>query len=134
MVSEFAAWNDNSSSRVLRSEAVAVAVEAICAQARAAEESLQTEQERLMQEVNAFFPGDVGVLFCLLLNYVELKPGEAIFLGPNIPVCAFVVSVKEAFPGRVLSHTICSMRTCQAIALSAWPVRITSCVSDLHPS
>lgn len=27
------------------------------------------------------FPGDVGVVLALLLNYVELEPGEAIYLG-----------------------------------------------------
>jgi mannose-6-phosphate isomerase len=29
----------------------------------------------------AEFPGDVGVVLSLLLNYVELQPGEAIYLG-----------------------------------------------------
>jgi len=34
----------------------------------------------LINEVNHHFPGDVGLLVSLLLNYVELRPGEALFL------------------------------------------------------
>jgi mannose-6-phosphate isomerase len=33
------------------------------------------------------FPGDVGVLFALLLNYVRLQPGEAIYLGAGNVHC-----------------------------------------------
>jgi mannose-6-phosphate isomerase len=29
--------------------------------------------------------GDVGVFSCLLLNYVSMEPGQAIFLGANEP-------------------------------------------------
>ena len=32
-------------------------------------------------ELNDRYPGDVGVLASLLLNYIELAPGEALFLG-----------------------------------------------------
>ncbi|MEU9708100.1 mannose-6-phosphate isomerase, class I [Streptomyces sp. NPDC047967] len=31
------------------------------------------------------FPGDPGVLAAMLLNYVELQPGEALFLGAGVP-------------------------------------------------
>ncbi|MFF2013963.1 mannose-6-phosphate isomerase, class I [Streptomyces sp. NPDC058195] len=31
------------------------------------------------------FPGDPGVLAAMLLNYVELRPGEALFLGAGVP-------------------------------------------------
>lgn len=33
------------------------------------------------------YPQDPGCLFALLLNYVELQPGEAVFLPPNEPHC-----------------------------------------------
>ncbi|NEE05185.1 mannose-6-phosphate isomerase, class I, partial [Streptomyces sp. SID7499] len=31
------------------------------------------------------FPGDPGVLAAMLLNYVQLQPGEALFLGAGVP-------------------------------------------------
>jgi len=31
------------------------------------------------------FPGDPGVIAAMLLNHVELQPGEALFLGPGVP-------------------------------------------------
>ncbi|MER5745275.1 mannose-6-phosphate isomerase, class I [Streptomyces sp. NPDC002225] len=31
------------------------------------------------------FPGDAGVLAAMLLNHVELRPGEALFLGAGVP-------------------------------------------------
>ncbi|MEU3657237.1 mannose-6-phosphate isomerase, class I [Streptomyces sp. NPDC032161] len=31
------------------------------------------------------FPGDPGVIAAMLLNYVELQPGEALFLGAGVP-------------------------------------------------
>lgn len=36
---------------------------------------------RCVLELNDLYPGDVGVLAALLLNYVELAPGDALFLG-----------------------------------------------------
>ncbi|MFE9952028.1 mannose-6-phosphate isomerase, class I [Streptomyces sp. NPDC005531] len=31
------------------------------------------------------FPGDPGVIAAMLLNYVQLRPGEALFLGAGVP-------------------------------------------------
>ncbi|MFD0026086.1 mannose-6-phosphate isomerase, class I [Streptomyces sp. NPDC058382] len=31
------------------------------------------------------FPGDAGVIAAMLLNYVQLQPGEAMFLGAGVP-------------------------------------------------
>jgi len=42
---------------------------------------VEDERVRGVQLAAADFPGDVGVLVALLLNYVRLAPGEAIFLG-----------------------------------------------------
>ncbi len=38
------------------------------------------ELRRVVELTSAAFPGDVGVLVALLLNYVRLAPGEAIYL------------------------------------------------------
>ena len=35
----------------------------------------------LVLTLNEQFPGDIGVFCAFMLNYVQLKPGEAIFLG-----------------------------------------------------
>jgi mannose-6-phosphate isomerase len=39
-----------------------------------------TSRGDLVKEINQHFPADVGLLVSLLLNYVELRPGEALFL------------------------------------------------------
>ncbi|CAG8655644.1 1356_t:CDS:2 [Funneliformis caledonium] len=39
----------------------------------------------LLIRLNDQFPGDVGIFGALLLNYVKLDPGQAIFLGANEP-------------------------------------------------
>lgn len=41
--------------------------------------------EELMLKVEREFPGDVGIFNMFFLNIVQLKPGDAIFLGANIP-------------------------------------------------
>eukprot|EP00039_Didymoeca_costata_P019560 m.338018 g.338018 ORF g.338018 m.338018 type:complete len:420 (+) comp18290_c0_seq1:81-1340(+) len=39
----------------------------------------------LIVTLNKAYPGDVGIFCVFLLNVVYLKPGEAMFLGPNEP-------------------------------------------------
>ena len=39
-----------------------------------------TSRGNLVQEINQHFPNDIGLLVSLLLNYVELKPGQALYL------------------------------------------------------
>jgi mannose-6-phosphate isomerase len=39
-----------------------------------------TSRSDLVREINQHFPGDVGLLVSMLLNYVQLRPGEALFL------------------------------------------------------
>jgi mannose-6-phosphate isomerase len=39
----------------------------------------------LLIRLNDQFPGDIGMFCVLLLNYVKLDPGQAIFLGANEP-------------------------------------------------
>lgn len=41
--------------------------------------------EELIVRLNAQYPGDVGCFCALLLNYVALKPDEALFLAANEP-------------------------------------------------
>ena len=39
----------------------------------------------LLIRTHAQFPGDVGCFALYFLNVINLEPGQAIFLGPNIP-------------------------------------------------
>lgn len=41
------------------------------------------EIDALVLRVHKFFPGDVGVFGVFLLNYVNLQPGQALYMGPN---------------------------------------------------
>ena len=50
--------------------------------------SVHAEEEsvrELVLRLNAQFPNDIGTFCSFLLNYVELSPGEAIFLGAGEP-------------------------------------------------
>jgi mannose-6-phosphate isomerase len=42
-------------------------------------------REELLVRLNSQYPGDVGCFCCLLLNYLCLKPSQAVFLGANEP-------------------------------------------------
>ena len=39
----------------------------------------------LIEKLHEQFPNDVGCLSIYFLNVLSLKPGEAIFLGANVP-------------------------------------------------
>ena len=45
----------------------------------------QTQLASLLLRVSEQFPGDVGCFVIYFLNVVNLQPGQAMFLGPNIP-------------------------------------------------
>lgn len=45
----------------------------------------QSGTERLFQRLWYDYPGDVGCFVIYFLNHLILKPGEAMFLGPNLP-------------------------------------------------
>ena len=49
------------------------------------EEPMETPNEKLFLLLNSKYHGDCGTLFAFLLNVFTLKPGQAIFVGPNIP-------------------------------------------------
>merc|ERR1712029_797585 len=44
-----------------------------------------TSTESLFKRLAHDFPGDVGCFVIYFLNLIQLKPGEAMFLGPNLP-------------------------------------------------
>ena len=46
---------------------------------------LVSQLQHLFKKVYSFYPKDVGCICALLLNYIKLKPGEAIFLKANEP-------------------------------------------------
>ena len=54
-------------------------------QAEIEKKTCQTGTERLFQRLWFDFPGDVGCFVIYFLNLIQLKPGEAMFLGPNLP-------------------------------------------------
>lgn len=39
----------------------------------------------LLKRLHTDFPGDVGCFAPYFMNYLELRPGQAIFLKPNLP-------------------------------------------------
>jgi mannose-6-phosphate isomerase len=47
---------------------------------RLVEVAQRTSRPELVAEISAHFPGDAGLLVSLLLNYVELSSGEALYL------------------------------------------------------
>ncbi|XP_010528481.1 PREDICTED: mannose-6-phosphate isomerase 2 [Tarenaya hassleriana] len=46
---------------------------------------LLSEKDGLAVRLGRQYPGDIGVMSSLFLNYVKLKPGEALYLGANEP-------------------------------------------------
>ncbi|GLT43486.1 hypothetical protein SLA2020_174290 [Shorea laevis] len=44
-----------------------------------------TDKEQLVLRLEGQYPADAGVMAAFFLNYVKLKRGEALYLGPNEP-------------------------------------------------
>ncbi|XP_042477203.1 mannose-6-phosphate isomerase 1-like [Macadamia integrifolia] len=44
-----------------------------------------TDKEQLVLRLEKQYSGDIGVMSAFFLNYVKLKPGEALYLGANEP-------------------------------------------------
>ena len=42
-------------------------------------------RDALFMELNKTYPGDGGTFFAFILNYIELAPGEAVFVPANTP-------------------------------------------------
>ena len=49
------------------------------------EKEVEKPVKDLVLQLESQFPGDIGVFCAFVLNYVELEPGEAIFLGAGEP-------------------------------------------------
>ncbi|EGD79045.1 mannose-6-phosphate isomerase [Salpingoeca rosetta] len=62
-------------------------VEAKAAELQARLEAKADKQlvDNFVLRVHSQFPGDVGCFCLFMLNIVQLQPGQAIFLGPNLP-------------------------------------------------
>lgn len=45
----------------------------------------ETSQGSLLTRLYGQYPGDVGCFVIYFLNHIVLQPGEAMFLGPNVP-------------------------------------------------
>lgn len=44
-----------------------------------------TVKEQVVLRLESQYPNDVGVIAAFFLNYVKLKCGEALYVGPNEP-------------------------------------------------
>ena len=47
--------------------------------------TVEAPEERWFLSLSDEYPGDVGLLCFFLLNFISMKPGEALFVGPNTP-------------------------------------------------
>uniref|UniRef100_A0ACD5V9R4 Uncharacterized protein n=1 Tax=Avena sativa TaxID=4498 RepID=A0ACD5V9R4_AVESA len=82
-----------------------------------------TEKEQLILSLATQYPDDVGVVAALLLNYIKLSPGEAIYIGANEPhaylsgECIECMATSDNVVRAGLTHkyrdvkTFCSMLT-----------------------
>ena len=66
-------------------ERVAAQLDALTRRIHCTSEMLRTPIDVLAMRLHEQYPGDVGVFCAYLLNYVELQPGEALFMGANEP-------------------------------------------------
>lgn len=46
---------------------------------------LDSQECELVRRLNSQFPGDIGCFCVFFLNFVQLQPGEALYLAPNEP-------------------------------------------------
>ncbi|XP_071441569.1 mannose-6-phosphate isomerase isoform X1 [Hetaerina americana] len=67
-------------------ERIAVQTNAYISRLSKMDQDLRTKNlASLFERLHSQFPGDVGCFVIYFLNYIELLPGEAVFLGPNVP-------------------------------------------------
>lgn len=83
------------------------------------------ELDAVVLRLSRQFPGDAGCLAPLLLNYLKLGPGSALFLGANEPHAY----ISGACRGRPVPQRPPpdSLTTAQATSWSAWRARTTWC-------
>ena len=94
------------------------------------EETIDPDKEalrKLFLRLTSTFPGDIGCFAIFYLNYLVLKPGEAIYLGQDEPhayICGGMALLK--------SLDLKAVKT--QIASNAWPVLITWCARVSLPN
>lgn len=66
-------------------EQVKLHLEALMNRVASTNEMLRTPVDVLAMRLHEQYPGDVGVFCVYLLNYTQLQPGQALFLGANEP-------------------------------------------------
>jgi len=66
-------------------EQVKAQLEALMLRVQSTNEMLRTPVDVLAMRLHEQYPADVGVFCVYLLNYKQLQPGEALFLGANEP-------------------------------------------------
>ncbi len=49
------------------------------------DENSSEDLKDLLLRLNSQFPGDVGCFCIYFMNHIILKPGQAMFLAPNLP-------------------------------------------------
>lgn len=82
--------------------------------------------EELVVRLNEQFPDDVGAFCSFLLNVVELKKGEAVFLKANEPH-AYLSGGEDPPIVYESSGLLILPSSCQ-ISWSAWPLQVRICV------
>lgn len=83
----------------------------------------------LVLTLNEQYPGDVGVFCAFMLNYVQMTPGQAIFLGAGEPHA--YVQGGMSYPG---SDQFIEITILGKILWSAWPIRTMSFAQVLRQS
>ncbi len=58
--------------------------------------------QELILRVADEYPGDIGLMMPLMLNYLKLKPGQAFYTAPNVPHCYISGDAIEVGP-----HQLC---------------------------
>ncbi|HEY8482561.1 MAG TPA: mannose-6-phosphate isomerase, class I [Spirillospora sp.] len=86
-VAELRSWVET-----LRSEPAGQALRSVLTQmldesSRPIVEAVEPSLTSVYAGIARAYPGDPGVLAALLLNHVELRPGEALFLDAGVPHC-----------------------------------------------
>lgn len=99
--------------------------------------SVHAEEEgvrKLVLRLNSQFPNDIGIICSFLLNYVELSPGEAIFLGAGEPHAYISGGQYPHLSPTFLHIDVNHKHHILQTSSSAWPTRTTSSVPGSRQS
>ena len=73
----------------------------------------------LVLRLDSQFPGDVGCFCIYFLNHVVLQPGEAMFLGPNLPH-AYLAGGNQCYKLKIAKHFYCIIENLAALTVWYW--------------